>query len=104
MNSIFADVLDTFVVVYLDDILIFSKNPTDHSAHVKEVLTCLWKHQLYTKPEKCEFSVNTTEFLGFVVSPLGISMAQDKVNAILKWPALKNIKQVQSFLGFTNFY
>jgi hypothetical protein len=104
MNSIFTDVLDTFVVVYLDDILIFSKNPADHSAHVKEVLTHLRKHQLYTKPETCEFSVNTTEFLGFVVSPSGISMAQDKVNAILKWPAPKNVKQVQSFLGFANFY
>jgi len=104
MNTIFADCLDTFIVIYLDDILIFSKNPEEHWEHVCEVLTCLRKNQLFAKPEKCEFSVNKTEFLGFEISPNSISMSQSKVNAILKWPTLKNLKQVQSFLGFTNFY
>ena len=104
MNSVFLDVLDKFIVVYLDDILIFSKDPAEHQANVREVLTRLRKYHLYAKAEKCEFSVNTTEFLGFVVSPSGISMAQSKVDAILKWPTPKNLKQVQSFLGFANFY
>jgi len=104
MNTIFTDCLDTFIVIYLDDILIFSKNPEEHWEHVREVLTHLRKNQLFTKPEKCEFSVNKTEFLGFEISPNSISMSQSKVDAILKWPTPKSLKQVQSFLGFTNFY
>jgi len=104
MNSIFSDVLDQYVVVYLDDILIFSKNPEEHQKHVLDVLERLKKHGLYAKPEKCEFSVKSTEFLGFIISPSGISMSQSKVDAILKWPAPKNVKQIQSFLGFANFY
>jgi len=104
MNTIFADCLDTFIVIYLNNILIFSKNPEEHQEHVCEVLTCLQKNQLFAKPEKCEFSVNKTEFLGFEISPDSISMSQSKVDAILKWPTPKNLKQVQSFLGFANFY
>jgi len=104
MNTIFADCLDTFIVIYLDDILIFSKNPKEHQEHVCKVLACLQKNQLFAKPEKCKFSVNKTEFLGFEISPDSISMSQSKVDAILKWPTPKNLKQVQSFLGFTNFY
>jgi len=104
MNTVFSDVLDKYVVVYLDDILIFSRNPEEHKDNVHEVLSRLWKHRLYAKPEKCEFSVNTTEFLGFVINLSGISMAQSKVDAILKWPTPKNVKQIQSFLGFANFY
>jgi len=104
MNSIFSDILDQYVVVYLDDILIFSKNPEEHQKHVLDVLERLKKHGLYVKPEKCEFSVKSTEFLGFIISPSGISMSQSKVDAILKWPAPKNVKQIQSFLGFANFY
>jgi hypothetical protein len=104
MNSVFSNVLDKFVVIYLDDILIFSKNPEEHKANVREVLLCLQKHNLYANPNKCEFSVDTTEFLGYVISPSGISMSQSKVNTILKWPAPKNVKQIQSFLGFANFY
>jgi hypothetical protein len=104
MNTIFANVLDKFVVVYLDDILIFSKNPDEHKDNVREVLSRLRKHRLYAKAEKCKFSVDTTEFLGFVVSPSGISMAQSKVDAVLKWPTPKTVKQIQSFLGFANIY
>src|SRR5258708_24618788 len=104
MNTIFTDCLDTFVVVYLNDILIFSKNPDEHCKHVHEVLSHLWKNQLFAKPEKCKFSVDSTEFSGFIISPDSISMAQSKVNAILQWLTPRNLKQVQSFLGFTNFY
>jgi hypothetical protein len=104
MNSIFSDVLDCFVVIYLDDLLIFSKNPTDHTTYVRKVLSRLRKHRLFAKPEKYEFSMDSTEFLGLVVSPSGVSMVQDKVDTILKWPAPMNVKQVQSFLGFANFY
>ena len=92
MNTIFADLLDRFVVVYLDDILIFSKDPAEHKANVREVLSCLRKYKLFAKAEKCEFSVDTTEFLGFVISPSGISMSQSKVDAILKWPTPCNLQ------------
>ena len=91
-------------MVYLDNILIFSRDPNAHTAHIHEVLACLWKHNLYTNVNKCVFSVNTPKFLGFVISPSGISMAQSKVNTILKWPTPRTIKQIQSFLGFANFY
>jgi len=104
MNTIFTDCLDYFVVVYLDNILIFSKNPEEHTKHIREVLTHLRKNSLFAKPEKCKFSINTTEFLGFVISPDSISMSKSKVDAILQWPTPKNLKQVQSFLGFANFY
>ena len=104
MNSVFADVLDKYIVVYLDNILIFSKNPEEHQDNMRDILAHLRKHNLFTKPEKCEFSVDTTEFLSFVISPSGISMAQSKVDSILKWPAPKTVKQVQSFLGFASFY
>ena len=104
MNNIFKDLLDVCVVVYLDDILIFSKDPSSHSQHVQEVLRRLRKHDLYAKVEKCEFSVDTTEFLGFVISPNGLSMAESKVQAIKDWPKPRKVKEVQSFLGFANFY
>ena len=104
MNSVFADVLDFYVVVYLDDILIFSKDPKQHTAHVREVLKRLRAHQLFAKVEKCEFSTTATEFLGFDISSSGISMSPSKVDTVLKWPTPTSVKQVQSFLGFANFY
>ena len=104
MNHVFADVLDKFAVVYLKDILIFSTKPDEHTDNVREVLGCLRKHKLYANVEKCQFSVDTTEFLGFVISPSGISMPQSKVDAILEWPTPKTVKEIQSFLGFAKFY
>ena len=104
MNDIFKDLLDICVVVYLDDILIFSKDPSLHAQHVQEVLRRLCKHDLYAKIDKCEFSVNTTEFLGFVISPDSLRMSEMKVQAIKDWPKPRKVKEVQSFLGFTNFY
>ncbi|EEB88915.1 hypothetical protein MPER_13056, partial [Moniliophthora perniciosa FA553] len=104
VNSIFADMLDVCVVVYLDDILIFSENMDDHRKHVKEVLRRLEKHGLYCNPTKCEFHVSECEFLGYILSPDGFRMAEDKVKAITDWPAPRKVKDIQSFLGFCNFY
>lgn len=104
MNEIFADLLDVCVVVYLDDILIFSSDPSKHTEHVKEVLRRLRKHGLYCKPEKCEFSTETTEFLGFIVTPEGLKMDESKVRVIQEWPRPRNVREIQSFLGFANFY
>ena len=104
MKLVFADILDKFAVVHLNDILIFSTNSDEHKDNVREVLTCLRKHKLYANADKCEFSVDTTEFLGFVISPSGISMPQSKVDAVLEWPTPKTVKQIQTFLGFAKFY
>ena len=104
MVDIFRDILDVFVVVYLDDLLIFSENLDDHVSHVREVLSRLRKFKLYAKASKCIFHSNSLEFLGFVVSSDGIRMAEDKLTAIKNWPTPRKVKDVQSFLGFCNFY
>ena len=91
-------------MVYLDDLLIFSENLDDYVLHVREVLSRLWKFKLYAKASKCIFHSNSLEFLGFVVSSDGIRMAEDKLSAIKNWPTPRKVKDVQSFLGFCNFY
>ncbi|SJL12778.1 related to TY3B TY3B protein [Armillaria ostoyae] len=104
VNDIFADMLDVSVVVYLDDILIYSNNPADHWKHVREVLCRLRANQLYCKGSKCEFHRDSMEYLGYILSPEGLCMSEDKVKAILDWPVPRKVKDIQSFLGFTNFY
>ena len=104
MNMVFADMLDVCIIVYLDDILIYSSDIGKHKKHVCEVLRCLHKHGLYVKPEKCEFHTTSTEYLGYCLSPQGLSMSIDKVKAIVEWPEPRKVKDIQSFLGFTNFY
>ena len=69
INTIFADLLDVSVIIYLDDILIFSDSEADHSEHVKEVFRRLRKNGLFVNPKKCEFSTNTVEYLGYILSP-----------------------------------
>lgn len=104
MNDVFRDVLDRFVLIYLDDILVFSDTEEEHRKHVRFVLERLIKNKLYCAPEKCEFSTTSTEFLGFIVGADGVSMAQDKVNSVLSWPVPTKIREIQQFLGFANFY
>ncbi|CUA71100.1 Transposon Tf2-7 polyprotein [Rhizoctonia solani] len=103
MNDILQDLLDVTVIVYLDDILIFSNNPEEHTAHVKEVLRQLQENQLFCKASKCFFNTTTMEYLGIMISPKGISIEKGKVEAVRNWPTPNNRKQVQSFLGFANF-
>jgi hypothetical protein len=104
MNDVFADMLDVCVVVYLDDILIYSSDKTTHHKQVKEVLRRLRKHGLYTKPEKCEFDRESVEYLRYILSADGLTIAADKVQVIQDWPKPRKVKDVQSFLGFANFY
>ncbi|SCZ91750.1 BZ3500_MvSof-1268-A1-R1_Chr5-1g07649 [Microbotryum saponariae] len=104
MNSIFRDLLDVTVLVYLDDILIFSDSPSDHVVHVQEVLRRLIDNRLYCNPKKCEFHQTSTEYLGFIISPDGVSMSPSKVDSITSWPAPTTLKELQQFLGFANFY
>lgn len=104
MNEIFADLLDVYVIVYLDDILIYSENQAQHTVHVCKVLSRLCKHNLFAKPEKCTFNSDTVEYLGYILSPNGLTMDQSKVKAITDWPEPQKICNIQSFLGFANFY
>jgi hypothetical protein len=104
MNDIFRDYMDEFVVVYLDDILIFSKDQEIHDKHVRLVLATLREHGLYAKLEKCEFDKSSVAFLGYVISPDGIFMDKSKVETIQCWATPSSVKDVQRFPGFTNFY
>jgi len=104
MNDLFSDLLDVCVVVYLDDILIYSDDITQHRKHVKEVLKRLRKAGLYAKAEKCEFHSDSVKYLGYVLSPAGLTMSDAKVKTIQEWPEPKKVKDIQSFLGFANFY
>ena len=104
MNDIFGDLLDQCIVVYLDNILIYSDNPEQHTKHVQEVLWHLQKHGLYAQAKKCEWHCRSVEFLGYITSSEGLTMADNKIHAILDWPEPQKVKDVQSFLGFANFY
>ena len=95
---------NTTVVVYLDDILVYSDDPEQHSAHVLEVLTRLQRNQLYARADKCEFHCNSCEYLGYMLSPDGLTMAQNKIQAIQDWPEPHKVRDIISFLGFANFY
>uniref|UniRef100_A0A8C5LZY7 Gypsy retrotransposon integrase-like protein 1 n=1 Tax=Leptobrachium leishanense TaxID=445787 RepID=A0A8C5LZY7_9ANUR len=104
VNDIFRDLLDICVIVYLDDILVYSDTLQTHRHHMKEVFARLRKHLLYAKREKCIFETNRIAFLGYVLSPGKIEMDPGKIAAILSWPTPTSRNDVQRFLGFANFY
>jgi hypothetical protein len=92
------------VVVYIDDILIHSKNAKEHKALVKEVLMRLRKNFLYCNTKKCVFKQDEIEFLGTTLSKDGVSTEKGKIDAVMCWERPRTVKEVQSFLGFCNFY
>jgi hypothetical protein len=94
VNTVFADLLDVCVIVYLDDILIYSVDKASHKEHVREVLRRLRKHGLYAKPEKCEFHTKSTEYLGYLLSPSGLTMSPDKIQTIQDWPEPCKVKDI----------
>ena len=104
VNDVLREFLDVFVVVYLDDILIYSKKKEDHVHHVRQVLEKLSGAGLFVKGEKCEFHTKSTTFLGFIVTSEGITMDPSKVQAISEWEPPESVHDVQVFLGFANFY
>ena len=105
MNDIFTDmILEGVVVVYLDDILIFTKDLDEHCRIIHRVLGRLAEHQLYLQPEKCEFEKTWIEYLGSIISENRVEMDPVKVAGVADWPELSNKREVQSFLGFANFY
>ena len=105
MNNIFEDLLDTGqVVIYLDDILIFTHTIDQLDRLMRKVLERLEHHDLFLKPEKCFFNQKSIEYLGVIISEGQVKMDQAKVHGILNWPTPKTLKNVQAFLGFCNFY
>nr|XP_054591863.1 uncharacterized protein LOC129156284 [Nothobranchius furzeri] len=104
INDVLRDMLGRWVFAYLDDILIYSKSKAEHIHHVRAVLTRLLDHNLYCKPEKCSFHQQSISFLGYRISDEGITMDPQKIQAVKDWPLPTSLKQLQSFLGFCNFY
>lgn len=104
MNHILREFIGKFVVVYFDDILIYSTSLDLHIDHLKSVLTVLREEQLYANLEKCIFCTNHVVFLGFVVSSKGVQVDEEKVRAIQEWPTPKSVTEVRSFHGLASFY
>jgi hypothetical protein len=103
MKHVLRSFLGKFVLVYFDDILIFSKAIEEHLDHIRHVLDVLRKKKLYANIEKCTFCANQIIFLGFVVSGQGIQVDESKVKAIKEWPIPTNVSQVRSFHGLVGF-
>ncbi|GJV92082.1 putative nucleotidyltransferase, ribonuclease H [Tanacetum coccineum] len=104
MNRIFHEFLDKFVIVFIDDILVFSKSKEEHEDHLRTVLQILRQEKLYAKFSKCEFWLSRVAFLGHIVSSEGITMDPAKVEAITKWPRPTSVTEVRSFLGLAGYY
>ena len=105
INTTLCKYLDIFVTGYLDNILIYTKGTLkEYIQAVKKVFKALQEANIRLRPDKCKFYVKTVKFLGSIITTVGIQMDKKKVKAIRKWPEPKNIKEVQAFLGFANFY
>ncbi|KAL0149260.1 hypothetical protein M9458_055494, partial [Cirrhinus mrigala] len=104
INDVLRDMVNRFVFVYLDDILIFSSSLQVHAQHVRQVLKRLLENQLYVKAEKCVFHTKSVSFLGHIISAEGIKADPAKVRAVAEWPTPDSRKALQRFLGFANFY
>ena len=104
INHVLREYLDLFVVVYLDDILIFSQTLEEHKEHVHKVLQTLQSAKLLVEPEKCDFHKQHVKYLGYTISPGKIGMDKSKIQAIEEWPEPKNVKDIRAFLGYVNFY
>lgn len=104
MNHIFRDLLDVYVMVYLDDIIIFSNDTNTHIVHVQEVLDRLESNKCWVRLSKCVFNVTEVEFVGFKINQQGLFMCHKKTKAIEDWPIPRSKTEILSFLGFLNFY
>jgi hypothetical protein len=104
ISKVFMEYLDKFVVVFIDDILVFSKNEEEHEEHLRFMLEKLQEHKLYTKFSKCEFWLNEVAFLGHVLSEGGVSVHPEKVKDVLEWEPPQNVSGIRSFLGLAGYY
>jgi hypothetical protein len=104
MNKVFMEYLDKFVVLFIDDILIFSKNEEEHDKHLRMVLQKLKDNQLYAKLNKCEFWLKEVSFLAHIISRVGISVDPSKVKDVLSWNTSQNVLDIRSFIGPAGYY
>ena len=104
MNKVFRPFLDRFVIVFIDDILVYSKSEAEHAKHLRFVLQTLREHQLYAKFSKCEFWLEQVAFLGHVVSKDGIQVDPKKIEAVADWPRPTTVIEIRSFLGLAGYY
>ncbi|KAL4023208.1 hypothetical protein IC575_016959 [Cucumis melo] len=104
MNRVFREFLDTFVIVFIDDILIYSKTEAEHEEHLRMVLQTLRDNNLYAKFSKCEFWLKQVSFLGHVVSKAGVSVDPAKIEAVTGWTRPSTVSEVRSFLGLAGYY
>jgi hypothetical protein len=104
MNRVFHKYLDWFVVVFIDDILVYSTNHRDHEYHLKEVFGVLRENKLFAKLKKCEFWLKKVSFLGHVISKDGISVDPMKIKAVVEWERPTNVQEIRSFLGLAGYY
>ena len=104
MNRVFQPYLDRFVIVFIDDILVYSGGSEEHSEHLRIVLQTLRERQLYAKLSKCQFWLDKVAFLGHVISAEGVSVDPQKIEAVVNWKPPKNVLEVRSFLGLAGYY
>ena len=104
MNSVFKRYLNKFIVVFIDNILLYSKDRDEHTSHLRTVLEILSEHQLYEKLKTCQFSLKEVIFLVHIISNEGIKGDPQKVKAITKWPRPNNVTKIRSFLGITGYH
>src|ERR1700732_3192705 len=104
MNNIFSDMVDICVVIYLDNILIYSNNIDLHCTYVREVPRQFRENVLFARAHKCSFHTNSINYLGYILFPTGLSMDSEKIQTIQDWLEPRKVKDNQSFLGFANFY
>ena len=104
MNRVFRSYVDQFVIVFIDDILVYSKDRKSHDTHLRVVLETLKKEQLYAKLSKCEFWLNEVSFLGHIVSKEGIRVDPKKIEVVVEWKPPRNVIEVRSFLGLAGYY
>jgi hypothetical protein len=104
MNNVLSKFLDKFVLVFIDDILIYSKNREEHEEHLRLVLQVLREHQLYAKFNKCDFFQKQIHYLGHVLSEEGVAVDPDKIRSIMEWPTPRDVSDIRSFMGLAGYY
>jgi phosphatidylinositol kinase/protein kinase (PI-3 family) len=104
MNNVLSKFLEKFVLVFIDDILIYSKNREEHEEHLRLVLQVLREHQLYVKFSKCDFFQKKIHYLGHVIFEEGVTVDPDKIRSIMEWPTPKDVLDIISFMGLAGYY